>query len=973
MRNRKYSKLTIGGVDYSRYFHFPFMVQRALDESLDFAVIELSNTRIKDPFKPFQTVVIGSGDTALTFITAQDEVEEKFGTGLYKHTITVMEKTKETERIICGAKAFTNPLVRDYVEAKFPASVKTYNYTDTDAAGERIFKIADPEKTYWAKNFKSPISGVELTVYPSDLINYDTYPEGVKSRIRVYFSKKDEKGITQPPYKYYSSTNTFKFNPDNLIRETEITTGAEFSFLINETGEGIYTIDLQLGEDIGYDYSGKIVDISLAPEAVKKDPYTLEDVTLQLLDTCETLRVGLDKPRYQLRYRNAEQMAKFKEPAPEFRFSNGRSLFENLREIGRYVHAMPRIEHDTLTGYEYLLFDELGGTEYADLSKGRRFGGTASFNVGDYTGGLEAMVSNLVNLDDEAEGSITEPFAGGYISMRAATEEARIQESTGFIKTTYPIEKIISVQVGSFEFNGNTYEGGEIRPYVFEKSEYDILSSYTGSYPTSKTYALYYTQGSPNIQGLWYKAQDSAAEIFNAMEDYSISNILTSVTGVPSGLFKSFTYSDLIFRITYIPSVTARVRQYKPTYDGCFPSVMVHNQSANKLSSKAFGENLRGQLAMMANTSETMMYIFQRLEDVPKPGTLYDDERYISAVATRVWHDYVIAQIGLSKGYNELGGYVEINNAIRQFEIPDAEDRYTVLEEFCYIGTQDQDDENLALTSALRSEVFNAFKSQTSGNDVSLALVKTYDEDGNEIQGVDEIALPVISLAIGDSIYFGFRFADNFGAGSKSAVGGTTTNPFFPEGVGFRSQEYVRYADQFYSQAHSIGFTLKSNPTVSTSLTEQIETAHALPHAVGITGGTDMVSTGDYPILWHKDSADAGCLTYQLHFMTNDGLIIGDGLAHHCAAVRTAPSTEPAYIYFYDRRLNQLTGTTDTENYLDVYAVKVDETNGRIYYTGTPSGFKSWAIIKGNRFMLGKNTTDRPTNIYFNFKRRISE
>lgn len=967
MRNRKYQKLTIGGVDYSQYFHFPFMVQRALDESLDFAVIELSNTPIKEPFKPFMNVVIGSGDTALTFITAQDDVEERFGTGLYKHTITVMEKTKETERIICGAKAFTNPLVRDYTDGQTKTSYTLlwkgyFDPSDPSIATLREIKQSN-ENTY-----VSPVRVSDgITVYPLTATTGLT-PMVENVYINIYFNRNNNpliytpveevEGEEVPPLVISQREGTIKIIDGDLISIND----KSYISGLEKYGSGIYTIEYGPFKSAGVEPDQYLyIDILVVSEPVTRDPYTLEEVTLQMLDTCETLRIGLDKPRYQLRYQNAEQMAKFKKPAPEFRFSNGRSLFENLREIGRYVHAMPRIEHDPLTNFDYLFFDELGGTEYADLSKGgRRFGGTASFNVGDYTGGLDSMVSNLVNLDDEAEGSITEPFEGGYISMRTETETARIGESTGFIKTTYPIEKIISVQVGPFEFNGNTYEGGEIRPYVFEKSEYDILSSFSGSYPTSKTYALYYTQGSPNIQGLWYKAQDEAAEIFNALEDYSISNILTAVTGVPSGLFKSFDYKDLIFRVTYIPSVTASVRQHKPTYDNPFPSVMVHNQSANKLSAKAFGENLRGQLAMMSNVSKTVMYIFQRLEDVPKAGTLYDNDYYIASVATRVWHDYVISQVGLSKGYNELGGYVEINNAIRQFEIPGSEDRYTVLEEFCEIGIKSADDENLALTSNLRTEVFNAFGSQSSGKDVSAAFVKTYDEDGNVIQGVPDIVLPVISLAVGNSLYFGFRFADNFGAGSKAAPGGTD----------FRSQEYVRYADQFYSQAHSIGFTLKYKPTMPISLTGQIQAAHALPEVDGITGGTDMVNTGDHPILWHKDSADAGCFTYQLHFVTNDDLIIGDGLAHHCAAVRNTPSTEPAYIYFYDHRINQLTGTTDTENYLGVYAVRIDETNGRIYYTGTPSGFKSWAIIKGGRFMIGKNTEESPTDIYFNFKRR---
>ncbi len=957
MRNRKYQKLTIGGVDYSQYFHFPFMVQKALDESLDFAVIELSNTRIKDPFKPFQTVVIGSGDTALTFITAQDEVEEKFGLGLYKHTITVIEKTKETERIICGAKAFTNPLVRDYTDGQ--TLVKAVRCTPkTEGGTEYQVSEVDRKNPIIGTSTKSPVTIGTLPIYTdfgfaerAELADRHSYS------VIIYYSK--SKAIERVE----NSNTNFKIIGEQIAKIDNIPTtwdGWIGDINTKEYGAGTYVL-LYIVDIIAY-----FTEVNVTNVPAQKDPYTVEDVTLQLLDTCETLRVGLDKPRYELRYQDVQQMAKFRQPAPEFRFSNGRSLFENLREIGRYVHAMPRIEHDTATGYDYLFFDELGGTEYADMSKGgRRFGGTASFSIGDYTGGLESMVSNLVNLDDEAEGSITEPFEGGYVSMRTETETARIGEETGFIKTTYPIEKIISVQVGDFVWGGTQFNGVDVTPFIFEKAEYDILSSFSGAYPTSKTYALYYTQGSPNIQGLWYKAQDGGSDIFNAFESFSIVNIISSASGFPSDFAGTIdSYTDLIFRITYIPSVTARVRQYKPTYDGAFPSVMVHNQSANKLAAKAFGENLRGQLAMMGTTSETVMYIFQRLEDVPKPGTLYDDNNYISTVSVRVWHDYVIAQIGLSTGYNELGAYVEINNAIRQFEIPDSEDRYTVLEEFCVVGTQSGNDENLAITKNFRDEVVKAFSSGSqTGMDVSLAITKSYDEDGNEIQGVPTIALPAISLAIGDSLYFGFRFEDNFGAGSQSEPGDKD----------FRSQKYVPYADQFYSHAHSVGFTLKSRASVSTSLTGKIETAHALPEAVGITGGTDMVSTGDHPILWHKDSADAGCFTYQLHFMTNDNLIIGDGLAHHCAAVRTVPSTSGARIYFYKDRINQLTGTTDTVNQLYDYLVWTDTYNGRIYYIGAASGFKSWAIIKDGRFMLGKNDTVMPGDIYFNFKRRIPE
>ena len=938
MRNIKYNRLIIGGEDYTEYFTFPFMVQKALDETLDFAVVELPNTRRKEPFTPFTPVEIGRGERAMSFIVAMDEVEEKIGANRYKHTVTVMEYTKETERILCGAKAFTNPLVRDYTDGQTLTYLRTYNLYNGGTLGN----------IYRTEELVSPIVTGKTVIPLSDFMQgFDNgIVEGDVAAISIY------RGDSTPLI--FKSDGSFEFD------ESKYYDGGEFG--IDDTVEfnfdkgGIYIIACEFGSYVGF--RGLMAQIYVSEKPVSRDPYTVEDVVNILLDTSETLRVGLDSPRYRLRHKSEEQRKKFQQAAPEFRFSNGRSLWECLREVGQYVHAIPRAVHDLTDGLDYIEFDELGGVERADLSKGMRYGGASSVTVGDYTAGLEALAANLVNLDDEAEGSMVEPFTGGYMSLRASTEETRITEGTGIIKTAYPIEKLIKVEVGSFTVGGKTYDGGDITPYVFEKSEYDILSGFSGAYPTSKTYALYYKQGAPNIEGLWYKAQDAAVSILNAFEEYSVTNIIQAATGAPTGILRDLDYPNLIFRVTYIPSVTARVRAYKPTYDGAFASVLAHNQSANKLSAKAFGENLRGQLAMMSKPADRVMYMFQRLEDIPTPGTLYDDERYISSVTARCYHDFVLAEITLAAGYNELGSRVEINNAIRQFEIPASEDRYTVLEEFVEIGKKTSDDANTAATSSLRVEVLRAFGSQSKGKDVSVAMVTTYDEDGNAITA-DPVALPVISLALGTSLYFGWRFEDNFAAGSKSSAGAK----------GYRVQDYVPYGDPFYAQAHSVGFRLLT----VVKAPESLSSAHSLPEVTETIGGTVMASTGDnYPILWHKDSADAGCLSYQLHYITNDDLIIGDGIAYHCAAVRQSQLATSVQIYFYDHRINQLTGTTDTRNYLATYPISVDEINRKITYIGSPEGFESWAIIKGGRFMLGKNTREAPKEIYFNFKRRYS-
>ncbi len=950
MRNSNYTRITVGGVDLSAYLRLPLTAQQTLNEQLDSAVVELTATPLPAPLKPFSPVLLGDTE----YILAEDVVTEKIGQRLYTHSLTLIEQTKEAERIICGAKAFTRPVVKDYTDGNtIPRVTRFVNMNG--GTGTPRWQLAGSEfKAY-------PMMGADV----SSVVSLDGGVLGIPKLSDLLQEGENDITATYPTatvYIYYNAVNT-------ALKLKEVATiGGTASGFVEEVGtivvndgeavdtdkshrasigngEGVYTIRYEIGSDSRPAMSF-IYDVSVVEQPVAKPTLTVEQVINRLLETAETLRVGLDAPRYRLEH-HAEQGGIMNQPAPEFRFSNGRSLWENLREIGKYIHAIPRITGEVIT------FDQLGAIEYADLSKGQRIANTSALNIGDYTAGLETMASNLVNLDDEGDGSVTEPYEGAWVTMRATEESARIEEGTGILLTSHPVEKVVKWELAPFRFDDVQYSGADLTPYLFEKTEYDLLSNYDGHYPSSKTYAAYYTQGGKNIDGFWFKAQ-TAGSLQNALQEYSITNIIERATGVSAGFFESLPYTDLRFRITYIPSVTARVRQYKPETATDFPSVIVYNQSANKLSAKALGENLRGQLAMMGNTSDTVIYMFKRMDDVPKAGTLYDDERYISSVTARIYNDFVVAQMALSKGYNELGAFVETPNPIRQFEIPGAEDRYTVLEEFCMVSDQPAyNDMHVAATSTMLNAIVGGFGQYAQGLDVSVARIRA--EGG-------EIALPVVSLAIGTSIYFGFRFEDNYSAGRRAVSTGNTEDRY-------KLQKFVPYGDRFYAEAKTLSFDLLG----STGGTQQ--TSDAFPEAVNV-GGTKMVSTmdgeQDFPILWYKDSADAGCITYQLHMVTDSGLILGDGLTYFCRAVRKQPSTEAAQVYYFNHRINQLTGTTSTADAVDVKAVAVNA-DGTISIGATDKPFVSWAIIKGGRFMLGKNFTEAPQEIYFNFKRRLPE
>ena len=967
MRNRRYTSIKVGGVDYSAYLHTPLTIQRTLNEQLDSASVELVNTPFREPLKPFLPVSLGGE----TYILADDTVTEVLGRGLYKHSLTLIEETKEAERIICGAKAFTAPLVHDYTDGATIPRVTMFQNQNSSQSSTNIvgWKVASEEYTLYPMRYGTVASSCITT---DDALRIPPVSDFIRGN--------DNTGVTTltkaQVFIYYNKSGTaIDLVGKNLIvtyvGDFELADGTTvmvdgYSLTTTETptfsptlGKGIYTVRYDVFNNLtparrAWSF---VYDVSVVEQPAVKPTPTIAEVIHRLLITSETLRDGLDAPRYRLEY-TAEQAKIMEQDAPEFHFSNGRSLWENLREVGRYIHAIPRITDGVLT------FDELGGLERADLSKGQRVMQSTTVSIGDYTAGLDSLANNLINQDDLADGSVCDPFDGGYMTMRTVSEDARIQEGGGIILTSNPVEKIISLVLAPFEYKGQAYPETDITAYVFEKQEYDLLSSHTGFYPQSKTYALFYTQGGQNIDGLWYKAQDAENNILNSMKEYAITNIIEAAANVATGYLKTLPYADLAFRVTYIPTVTARVRQYKPDYDGTFPSVISYNQSANKLSAKAYGENLRGQLAMMGNTADTVTYMFPRMEDIPKAGTLYDDERYITSITARIYNDFVLAQMTLAEGYNELGAFVEVNNAIRQFEIPSSEDRYTVLEEFCEVSsTYKTDEADTVATKALKGALLDGLSGNAVGRDASLALVDTYDYDGARITD-PTLALPVTTLAVGTSLYFGFRFRDNFSAGTKAATAKETTEG--GKNIKYRLQDYIPYGDRFYAEAKTLSFSLVAGATGNA------DTPSNLPESTGVSGGTVMIDTGDHPVLWYKDSADAGCISYQLHMVTDSGFIVGDGLTYWCEAVRKQPSTEAAYIYFYGRRINQLTGTTDTSGYLYRYPILIDKTNGRIYHTGVPAtAFKSWAIIKGGRFVLGKNTDKVTNNIYLNLKRRL--
>ena len=974
-KNSYFANIMIGGESYAKYLVFPINVQQTLDESLDSATLTLVGMPRAEPFEPFCEVTLGTdSEGRIDMLLSNDEVTERIGYGTYTHELTLIEPTKALERYVMGAKAFTQHTRRTYVSegGYAPVSVrkhtKIYN-TLGDVIDEETKSFTSSAEAYpktmeasdelwlvgfndiWDESWGSIKNGGALDVFEN---------KNLSAAVNLFFSENGSLSISD----LVLSTPFFTQSVDPQLGLDQT-----FSVTLGEYGNKAgYFYALYLLRHRSYRYQlnvrvkavteyGVVVKMQAVKKQVAKEvePYSIYDVLEILLRQAEPI-MYFEQPRFALNL-TAEQYKLYKNTvAPEFRFADGRTLWEDLREVGKYVHAIPRLKK-TDGGYlRYAVtFDKLGDTKRADLSKGLRFSGGGGAFGEEFVNALEASVANFMNSDDELEGSVVVPCDGSYISLRS--DEARIKEENGYIPTPFPIEKLISLKAFA-TVNGSNTEY-DLTPYVYEKSEYDLLSSFNSSTGgRNKTHALYYTQGKRNIEGLWYRIEDQTSDYENVKQRYAIHNVFNYVTGVDQS---SIGYFSIVFQIKYVPSISARVRQLDTDFSRIGKLgvlAMPYNQSANKLAARAFGENMRGRLAMISNPTRRATYMFPTYSDVPRAGLLFDDGIYISSVTSRIYPDFCLSELSMSEGYNELGGYVSLNSAYRQFEIPEESERHYHIDELCLITAtlRSHDTKCLTCGDGLKM-ILRSIGGVSKGThtDITLAKAWTFDDEHNALTSV---MLPVMSTSVGNSLYFAFRFEDNYSAGSRSVhtneseLGGT-----------MRYTEYVGYGDDSFARARYLSFELLYGSHKSGNWLQQ---AHAYPefYGAGVSGGT--VAFGSNSDKWQidKDAADGMDVSFQLHFVSDSGFIIGSALARSCPLVRESASTSPAIVVFYKKPLDELTGNT-AEQREETRSITVDYDNACIVMPSYDKKFASWRIERDGECLIGCNSSVLPHRIYF--------
>lgn len=883
---------------------FPLKTADLLDEQLDEAYLTMVLCK-EEHFDMLSRVQIDArtknaygqitSEKSFNYVIANDRsvltIKDK---KLYKHEIYLIEETKLLEGLVGDSIVFTNTLGNIYT-LNAPLS--------TPISSESRF----PEKT--PSTYKAVLEiGTEFTFVPASVI-YENQANFDGGKLTVLYGG-------EPIFESISFPYT------TVLQEGMYVARYESEFEMPAGGEATKTVE----------YCFTVIKNRYP---LKK--WTITDVVQRTLDLIEPHLDG-----YPNRFTfNEEQAEEYKNViAPEFAFTK-ENLRERLQQIGGFIHAEPRLRNGVI------YFDKYGMNDYADMYKTPYTGKMVCQDINHYATNLDSSVDNLVSQLSWAKGVIMEPFAGGYRSVRTESMNVRITYENMLIQTIFPVyqvEKLTAAYIKDGEMITC-----DITPYVFESVDYNSnLSSYSVTYPTSKAYGVYYTQGERNIRGLNFKVPDA---ISDTLQKYAIINILEAASGENFDWFYNIDYPTLMFQITYIPIFSTRVTQTKQYIVGMqHPFALPYNQGANMIETSYYGENMKGLIARLGNVEKTLTYMVYNLNRIPKAGQLFDDEYYISAVFTEFMPSYIKVQLTLSKDFNRLSQYINVPSYKRFYEVSERQAfrRETLYTDYLVIGNEVEDDGQTLLNPTQFFYYLKAIFTQDVHEDAKITAARVWGKDkGKNNLYENPVIMPVLSTAMGTTMNFSFSAEDNYSAGARSIEHNVMSGN--NEVTGYW-QQYLPYGD-YYGRMYWLSFQLVTSMTYTTP-EAYLQAALDFPKDQReIPTIETVISAVNTPILYRKDSREIMNFTYQASFVTNrKNIVIGSALAAMNPLIKGSDRDNPAGLFISPHRINKFDDFVDVsemtqQDWTGAEDVTVDGTVMRLGQITASVEGKAWAIV----------------------------
>ena len=960
--------------DFTDYAIYPLKWANLLDERLDEATLTLKfvpKSKQDGVFRPLSVVkltITNSPDTYQTekqpevagvrqaisekrliqitdkrFIVAKDTVyNNPIGGSFDTHELYIIEETKFLEAFMCDSLTFRNALLNRFGQ-QYAATIILV----ADESRDNVFQQSIEDKSlniYLNPNLAQNFTVKSMTEVGAPVVEKIRARGGAWADAQVWagtFSMSPNTPVSQIDFENGNQTTTVTDITKQIVGTLAPT--AKLTYRINICSGFEKGIPSLIQTGVFYYYLNGVSNRN----PLKK--WTITDVVTRCCELAEPL-FGTETPRFKLNgvtynadtgevnaYTANSQAAKYdKVIAPEFSMTKS-TLREQLQQVGGHIHAEPRLDNGVI------YFDNYGGTEMSRISQKQYIGDTQTQSVDDYCTELDSTADNLVNRLNYAQGVVIEPYTDGAKSVRTEQTNIRIDESSGLIETVLPISDIVKLECAApTNAAGTSYSTfRDITSFVYEDDDYNNLSSYDVNVNGSKAYALYWTRNSKNIKGIFFKNENAINDVFS---NYAIYNIMLACgVKMNTGTDKASNYPKLKFRISYIPTYTARVRTNKSlVISGSKPRTLAYNQGANSVETQYYGENLQGVVARLGNVERTLTYKLTWLTDIPKAGQLFDEHNYISAVSVEMYPTYFKVTIGLSRDFNRLSEYIGISSEYRQYQVSERAvyNRESVVQEYAMITYKEEAISDSLMTTLFRAEALEKLFSPSAN---SADLLTCAEVKATHSGGTAKVNLPLVSSSFGNTVSFRFAFADNYSAGQKSSkvVKGDLTTYY---------AEYVPYTD-YYGKFKKLDFWLLAKPNSDMGDDAPFE----LPETEGTGAISNSVIRTPSARSWRyrKDNAEIPAINFQLSFVTDDDtIIIGSEIARNYSLVNASPITT-FELYFFNKRLPLFAEQLDVSGatkYSDAFELKT-------FYPA--SGFYPWLVFvykngnkKGNEIDL---------------------
>lgn len=784
----------------------------------------------------------------------------------------------------------------------------------------------------------------------------------------------------------------YKINQINIIdkngKKIDYFGGVESELLIYTTKEkedNIYYITERFVSEYNPEY---FVDVKfeinyIYDKKIKSDSETVEEVINTLCITTESIRQS-EMPKYSLAkihdYNRSDEYKRkveeiYNSTCPEFSFAK-MSLFEALMQIGGRFNFQPRIRNNKI----YL---DLLGNEERISNIGKYYSNVKTQSSNNFCSKLDSFASNITGVENYEDGTDITPMLENYKTVRAEYGQTQITDDNIIFATEYPIEKPIKLEVGYFSDYGKV---GDITAYLYEDSEYNLLSSYDNKYG-AKNHAIKYIRGQKNITGLNYKRDVPALEGFTNY--IAIKNIILNKLGLSN---LDINFQELQFRLIYVPIIDARITQlnaYKSL--GSEEIALSYNQNASKISSNAYGDNLKTNVSMMGNIDCTKMFKLPKLSMLPEIGQRYNDDYVITTIKSEYYPNFIKCELGLTENYTRKNEYIGLdsNLDIHELDRQNAINRHIIYEDICEISSHqdysfEEKDASLITEKGLQ-ELAYTFENRSEYTEpkISYVVATGYDENENSLGSFD---IPLVSLGFGNSMTLIYSYPDAVFTEPSVAY----RKQGFIESLkgAFREQYYSRYTDE-YGKLDTLKLEYATPDGTPENYSSAVNIGNKFPIHQDILNPIKFFSTGNDKIQVKKDTGEKLSITYQLHFVKSElstsDYIIGSALASRNNLI-SGRNSYRYQLYFLKDKVNKNQDKVSLVNAVEGENLQLlGDKPGLHYFTfwgvRVPDGeYKSWAIVDikngDNNLILAENKTmkggDYVNMPYFNFRHKRS-